>query len=244
MRARGPGVGRAEAGGPSAAVRRPVHARPGGSQAPSAGRARRPDPGGGDGARGEGARAALTGRLGGGGGGSSKVSGLCPLGRSRLFFSALLAGPPASSLPARAPRARPLRPAPLLSELEPLAAAPGFPQCTARRSSHPIQSPRVRPPLPLHPGAPALTPSPRLRAPRRARDPPRYIAWMSVGQSPGRIAALALALSPWSAGQDTERWVPPEPGTRPELSPGKGSGPRQRHFSSPHPSLCVSSDTY
>lgn len=163
MHARGPGVGRAEAGGPSAAVRRPVHARPGGSQAPSAGRARRPDPGGGDGARGEGARAALTGRLGGGGG-SSKASGLCPLGRSRLFFSALLAGPPASSLPACAPRARPLRPAPLLSELEPLAAAPGFPQCTARRSSHPIPSPRVRPPLPLHLGAPALTLSPRLRA--------------------------------------------------------------------------------
>nr|XP_031297697.1 uncharacterized protein LOC105090404 [Camelus dromedarius] len=79
------------------------------------------------------------------------------------FLSALLAGPPASSLPARAPRARPLRPAPLPSELEPVAAARGFPQCTARRSSYPIPSPRVRPPLPHHGGAPALTPNPWLR---------------------------------------------------------------------------------
>ena len=97
------------------------------------------------------------------------------------FLSALLTGPPASSLPARAPRARPLRPAPLPSELEPVAAAPGFPQCTARSSSHPIPSPRVRPPLPRHSGAPALTPSSRLRA----REPSALCRLDVGGSVPG-----------------------------------------------------------
>lgn len=106
-------------------------------------------------------------------------------------------------------------------------------------TSHPVPARPATPPAP--PGRPGLDPKP---AAARAGDPPRCIAWTSVGQSPGRIAVLALALSPRSARQDTERWVPPEPGTRPELSPGKGSGPRQRHFSSARPSLCVSSDTY
>lgn len=179
MRARGPGVGRVEPSCPSrpCAARcppgpaAPMHPRPEerGSRTRAAGTR-----------RGEGAQAALTGRLGGGGGGSSsKVSGLCPLGRSRLFSPrSSLARPPTSSLPACATRARPLRPAPLPSELEPVAAAPGFPQCTARRSSHPIPSARVRPPLPRHLGAPALTPS---QQPRARGGPPCCTSWTSVG---------------------------------------------------------------
>lgn len=119
---------------PSPAERRPAARQAGPLLGTSAGRcaASRPERRGPGAWRG--ARAALTGRLGGGGG-SSWVSGLSPLGRSRLFSPhSSLARPLASSLPARAPRARPLRPAPLPSELEPVAAAPGFPQCTARRS--------------------------------------------------------------------------------------------------------------
>lgn len=176
MRARGPGVGRVEPSCPSrpCAARcppgpaAPMHPRPEerGSRTRAAGTR-----------RGEGAQAALTGRLGGGS--SSKVSGLCPLGRSRLFSPrSSLARPPTSSLPACATRARPLRPAPLPSELEPVAAAPGFPQCTARRSSHPIPSARVRPPLPRHLGAPALTPS---QQPRARGGPPCCTSWTSVG---------------------------------------------------------------
>lgn len=166
------------------------------------------------------------------------MSGPCPLGRSRLFSPrSWLARPPAFSLPARAPRARPLRPAPLPSELEPVAAAPGFPQCTARRSSHPMPSPRVRPPLPRHPGAPALTPAPRLRAP----GPPRSAAWTSVCLSTGRPEALPAGTPPrgWTpdAGSGRAR-------VRPEPSAPKGSGPGRRCFSGARLSPSLSSDTY
>lgn len=98
------------------------------------------------------ARAALTGRLQGVG--PEPCRPLAPL-RSALLPARprLLASRP------RVPRSRPPPGSAGTSELEPLAAAPGFPQCTARRSSHPFPASRVRPPLPALPGAPALTPS-------------------------------------------------------------------------------------
>lgn len=125
--------------------------------------------------------------------------GLCPLGRSRLFSSrSALARPPASSLPARTPRARPLRPAPPPSELEPVAAAPGFPQCTARRSSHPIPSSRVRPPRPRRRG-PDPIPS------RRARDSPRPVSWTSVSLAPAAPGPWGPALCPQAPAIDSGR---------------------------------------
>lgn len=122
-----------------------------------------------------------------------------PSGPLAPFLSALLAGPPAPSLPARTPRARPLRPALPPSELEPVAAAPGFPQCTARRSSHPIPSARVRPPLPRRPGL-----DPNLAATRAAAllaPPP------DVGRSvPG--CTEGLASGPLPSGTARQRWTP------------------------------------
>lgn len=96
------------------------------------------------------ARAALTGRLHGEGPEPGRP--LAPV-RSELLPARprLLASRP------RVPRSRPPPGSAGTSELEPLAAAPGFPQCTARRSSHPFPASRVRPPLPAPLGAPALT---------------------------------------------------------------------------------------
>lgn len=107
------------------------------------------------------ARAALTGRLQGVG--PEPCRPLAPL-RSALLPARprLLASRP------RVPRSRPPPGSAGTSELEPLAAAPGFPQCTARRSSHPFPASRVRPPLPTLPSAPALTPGLR-RGPGRQR---------------------------------------------------------------------------
>ncbi|XP_032324545.1 translation initiation factor IF-2-like [Camelus ferus] len=144
----------------------PGRAPPGGSQArPLPGTRGRKSAAAGPGRRGTGVRRGGPRGTYGAAWRRRRQQGVRPVPSRPLapFLSALLAGPPASSLPARAPRARPLRPAPLPSELEPVAAARGFPQCTARRSSYPIPSPRVRPPLPHHGGAPALTPNPWLR---------------------------------------------------------------------------------
>ena len=69
-----PRVGHAERGDPSPAERGPCAPGPAAPRVPAAGRARRPDRAAGDRARGKGARAALTGRLGGGGGGGGGSS--------------------------------------------------------------------------------------------------------------------------------------------------------------------------
>lgn len=90
------------------------------------------------------ARAALTGRLQGVGPEPCRplapVRSALPPARPRLLASR-----------PRVPRSRPPPGSAGTSELEPLAAAPGFPQCTARRSSHPFPASRVRPPLPRYP---------------------------------------------------------------------------------------------
>lgn len=86
----------------------------------------------------------------------------------------------------RVPRSRPPPGSAGTSELEPLAAAPGFPQCTARRSSHPFPASRVRPPLPAPLGAPALTPA--CAGPRTPTAPasvaPRPCGQPSAHQAP------------------------------------------------------------
>lgn len=110
------------------------------------------------------ARAALTGRLQGVG--PEPCPPLAPV-RSALLpaHPRLLASRP------RVPRSRPPPGSAGTSELEPLAAAPGFPQCTARCSSHPFPASRVRPPLPTLLGAPALTPTCAGGLPRTPRVP-------------------------------------------------------------------------
>lgn len=140
-----------------------------------------------------------------------------PSGPLAPFLSVLLAGPPASLLPARAPRARPLRPAPLRSELEPVAAAPGFPQCTARRSSHPIPSARVRPPLPRRR---ALTPTPRL-----STRGPSALCSLNVGGSVLRLhRGPGIWRSALSHPAPTPMQGPPEPGARPaQRCPGRAA---------------------
>lgn len=138
---------------------------------------------GGPAACGSEARAALTGRLHGEGPEAGR-----PLAPVR---SALLPGRPRllASRP-RVPRSRPPPGSAGTSELEPLAAAPGFPQCTARRSSHPFPASRVRPPLPAPLGAPALTPA--CLGPRTPTTPASVVPrpWCSAPPPPRPQASV------------------------------------------------------
>lgn len=85
-------------------------------------------------------------------------------------------------------------------------------------TSHPVPARPATPPAP--PGRPSLDPKP---AAARARGP-SVLYLLDVGGLVSRPHG-GPSSGPLSPGLDAARRVPPELGTRPELSPVKGSGP-------------------